>query len=414
MMPTPFEAWVIARLMADMPVAPADLDGMSTTFRPLAERLAPMPPGSRSTFLDGFSLREPDPTALALAFASPDPMGPAPVLTGNPPVRCATLASVRRLMASTTWPWPGWLAGAVLNSLAADPGVGKSTLVAFLACILWFRRAWPDGQANPFPEQTKTLWIPGDQHFAQLLDLAEKYGLPDEAILFNASEDKPMAGLDLDDPADLDALKERIRTEAPGLVIVDTVGMTTARNLCKPEDAREYFGPLMTMANDTGVAFLLLTHLSRDAQALGRRIVGASRVVWKLTQPDPEGQPDRRRLWVDKSYALKPPPMGMTIADAGCTFDFNPPAAPEPARPGRPSDERDKAKRFIREALTSQNDEIGNALCARWMKDHGGNDKTFWRAVEDLKTDGDLTTDGGKGTRKQTVLHLNRQNPPGP
>ncbi len=132
----------------------------------------------------------------------------------------------------------------------------------------------------------------------------------------------------------MDALRARIRTEAPGLVIIDTVGMTTARNLCRPEDARDYFGPLMRIANDTGTAFLLLTHLSRDSQALGRRIVGASRVVWKLTHPDPEGQPDRRRLGVDKTYALKPPPLGMAIAESGCTFDFNPPADPEPRPPG--------------------------------------------------------------------------------
>ncbi len=283
-----------------------------------------------------------------------------------------------------------------------------------LASILWFRRPWPDGQINPFPEKTKTLWIPGDHHFNQLLDLASAFGLADEAIQFNATPDNPTGGLDLDDPAERDALRERIRTEAPGLVIVDTVGMTTGRNLCRPEDARDYFGPLMATANETGTAFLLLTHLSKDAQALGRRIVGASRVVWKLTHPDPEGQPDRRRLWVDKSYAAKPPALGMTIAEAGCSFDSNPPSAPEPRRPGRPSDERDKAKQLIREALTIQNDQIGNALCDRWINELEGSPKTFWRAVDEMKNDGELSTDGGKGTRKQMVLHLAGQNLPSP
>ena len=318
---------------------------------------------------------------------------------------------MRRLMANTSWPWPGWLAGTVLNSLAADPGIGKTVLAVTLACILWFRRPWPDGQTNAFPERTRTLWVPGDHHYAQLIDLATAYGLPDDAILFNAPEDNPTGGLDLDDPAELDALRERIRTEAPGLAIVDTVGMTTARNLCRPEEARDYFGPLMKMANETGTAFLLLTHLSRDSQALGRRIVGTSRVVWKLTHPDPDGQPDRRRLWVDKSYAVKPPALGMTIADPGCTFDSNPPEAPEPRRPGRPSGERDKAKQFIRESLAVQNDQIGNALCDRWEKDHGGSSKTFWRAVEDMNADDELVTDGGKGTGKQTVLHLANRTP---
>ena len=119
--------------------------------------------------------------------------------------------------------------------------------------------------------------------------------------------------------------------------------MTTGKNLCKPEDARDYFGPLMDMAHGTGVPFLMLTHLSRDGQALGRRINGACRLVWKMTHPDPEGQPDRRRVWVDKTYTEKPPPLGMTIAAAGCSFDFNPPADVPILRGGRPAGEIGKA-----------------------------------------------------------------------
>src|SRR5206468_3520685 len=105
------------------------------------------------------------------------------------------------------------------------------------------------------------------------------------------------------------------------------------------------FGPLMDLARRTGVPFLLLTHLSKDGQALGRRINGACRVVLKMTHPDPDGQPDRRRLWVDKTYSEKPPALGMTICAAGCRFDSNPPTAPEPNKGGRPSEERSKAER---------------------------------------------------------------------
>src|SRR3954454_6958905 len=110
-------------------------------------------------------------------------------------------------------------------------------------------------------------------------------------MVFNAPAADPTAGLDLDDPDELAALDRRIRAKRPGLVIIDTVGMTTAKNLCRPEDARDYFALLMEMAQRTRVPFLLLTHLSKDATALGRRIVGACRSVWKMTHPDPEGHP---------------------------------------------------------------------------------------------------------------------------
>ena len=328
------DAWTLARIVADQPIDDA-VGGMTPAWRPLAETLAASDPDERLPTLRGYSLKSfGKPDALGLARTHVRIAGPAPDPEVSQPPRCATLASVRSLMADKPWLWTGWLAPAVLNSLAANPGIGKTLLAMTLACVLWFRRPWPDGQPNPLHEGTKTLWVPGDHHYAQLLDLARKYGLPDEAVLLNASEDCPTSGLDLDDPAELEAMRERIVSESPGLVIVDTVGMTTSRNLCRPEDAREYFGPLMRIATETGTAFLLLTHLSKDSEALGRRIVGASRTVLKLTHPDPDGQPDRRRLWVDKSYAAKPPALGMTIADAGCTFDFNPPDAPDFRRPG--------------------------------------------------------------------------------
>jgi hypothetical protein len=207
--------------------------------------------------------------------------------------------------------------------------------------------------------------------------------LPDEAFLLNASENDPIGGLDLDDPAEHAALKERIRTEAPGVVIVDTVGMTTGRNLCHPEDARDYFGPLMSIANETGVPFLLLTHLSKDSEAFGRRIVGACRDVWKMTTPDPEGQPDRRRVWVDKSYAVKPVAMGMTIADAGCSFDSNPPTAPEPRRPGPAPAKLEECKRWLAERLTPNPDQVKEVRSA--AEKAGFSADVLYRAHDALK-----------------------------
>jgi hypothetical protein len=261
------------------------------------------------------------------------------------------------MIGSTAWPWPAWLAAGVLNGLASDPGVGKTILAMDLAEILWFRRPWPDGQENPFPTATKTLWVPGDRHYSQLLDLAAQHSLPDEALLLNAPTSDPTGGLDLDDPAYLASLKSWVRAEEPGLVVVDTVGMTTGRNLCKPEDARRYFGPLMEIANATAVPFLLLTHLSKDENPLGRRIVGACRVVWKLSTPDPEDQPNRRRLSVEKSYAAKPAHLGMTISDRGSTFDSCPPLKPGPPRCDH-SPKREACMQWLRQRLTPNSSRV--------------------------------------------------------
>ena len=337
---------------------------------------------------------------LIKALAAADPDAPPPEADGTPE-RCATLADVRRLVADTEWPWEGWLAAGVLNALASDPGTGKTIMAADLARRAWFGLCWPDGQPNPLPKGTRTLWVPGDRHYIQLIDLAGKYGLPDEAMLFNAPVADPTAGLDLDDPDELAALLARIRAESPGMVIIDTVGMTTEKNLCKPEDARAYFGPLMDMAQLTGILFLLLTHLSREGQALGRRINGACRLVWKMTHPDPEGQPDRRRVWVDKTYLVKPPALGMTIADAGCSFDFNPPTDPEPDKGGRPPGERNKAINFLTDKLT-EGDRKQCDLVSEWEATKGAKG-TIFDAIRAMQDDGRLVIDD---TVKPKLCHL--------
>ena len=84
---------------------------------------------------------------------------------------------------------------------------------------------------------------------------------------------------------------------------------------------------------------------------------------------------------------------------------------PRAPPPGRPRNDRDNAKELIRELLASQNDRSETTYARRWEKDHGGSSKTFWRAVDEMKGDGEVATDGGIGTRKQTVLHLIGQNP---
>jgi hypothetical protein len=52
-----------------------------------------------------------------------------------------------------------------------------------------------------------------------------------------------------------------------------------------------------------------------------------------LEKPDPEGQPDRRRLYVRKSHSLYPPELGVTMKGDGNEYDRNPPKAPEKEGP---------------------------------------------------------------------------------
>ncbi len=52
---------------------------------------------------------------------------------------------------------------------------------------------------------------------------------------------------------------------------------------------------------------------------------------------------------VEKSYARKPAPLGVTIRESGNTYDANPPARPESNPGGRPPVKTDKAISFLTE-----------------------------------------------------------------
>jgi hypothetical protein len=330
-----------------------EVEKISDRYRDLAGYLAELPLRDRQVVWRGFLCGRPDSKDLIKALADQSPGAPPPAAEAI--VRCyATLEDIAKIMSSQPWLWRGWIASGVLNAVAADPGVGKTRFAMDLARRLWFGLPWPDGLVNELPKGTRTLWVQGDRNFAEMLQAANDFGLPDEAVVLGSSPDDPTGSLDLDDPATLAALGGRMEAAAVRLAILDTVGMTTSRNLCRPEEARAFFAPVMELAGKTGVPILGLTHLSKDKEALGRRIVEKARVVIKMTQPDPEGQRDRRCLIVDKTAIQKPLPLGVTMKDAGNDYDFDPPKEPEafPRRRGPAPIKLEECKGWLKKLLT--------------------------------------------------------------
>lgn len=390
----PLDAWTIGGLLCgtlpdDSAIVVAD------RYRPLAEGLVGLDPALRRGAWEAFMWGQQDPDDLVLALAGVDPTGPPPATEVGSGRSFATLADIARVVANQTYLWPGWIAGGVLNALAAEPGTGKTRFALDLARRLWFGLPWPDGQPNHWPTETRTLWIQGDRNFAEMLQAARDFGLPEEAVALGSSPDDPTGGLDLDDTENLADLAIRIEEASPGLVIIDTVGMVTSMNLCRVEDARAFFAPIMELAAETGVAFLGLTHLSKEKQALGRRINEKARVLIMMTQPDPEGQKDRRRLWVDKTAIQKPPPLGITMGSGGNEYDSNPPSEPEQARgkPGPASTKRIACKAWLEDQLTPNPMSVVDARGLAQTEGFGTG--MLYRAKEELDVE-ELVVDGRK------------------
>jgi hypothetical protein len=192
-------------------------------------------------------------------------------------------------------------------------------------------------------------------------------------------------------------------------VFVDTLTNATNYDLCRATENKAMMTPLRDIAQRTQTPIIPLLHLSKDGQALGRRIKGITRTIIQLDCPDHEHS-GRLKLWVPKSFAPKPPPLGVTMKDDGNDYDFNPPTAPEPTKGGRPPESRDKAVKFIREKLKEQNNQTYNDLRDEWVK-NGGVAKRFADGMKEMEAAGELTKDGGPGTRSPLVLHLIRSDP---
>jgi hypothetical protein len=228
------------------------------------------------------------------------------------------------------------------------------------------------------------------------------FGLPDESVVFAATADEPYEGVDMDAPGliEPDGMLERaVASVKPWCVFVDTLTYATARNLCDQNVMKGLKQPLVRLAQTYGVNIGLLLHLSREGQALGRRIKGVTRTLIHLECPDPD-QSERLKMWVEKSYGKKPPALGVTLGADGNAYDFTPPTSSAKSHGGRPPESRDKARMFIVAALTEENDLKAVDLCQRW-EDAKGARNTFWRARDDMVAAGELVCNG-----KPMLMHL--------
>jgi hypothetical protein len=206
------------------------------------------------------------------------------------------------------------------------------------------------------PEELKgkpTLWIPADGQYSEISDIPEQMGLPHESVVLNAHKSNPFSGTTLENPQQFNALRKCIAKVKPALVFVDTVGMVTETGTSKPEDAKKVFKPFTEIAAELSCGIILVTHLNKTGEALGRRIIGATRQVIKLSKPETCGENDRR-LWVDKTSSKKPPALRAIMGDDGNQYDEQAPEDTGGGSSGGGEMPLPSCMAWIKEALTER------------------------------------------------------------
>lgn len=245
----------------------------------------------------------------------------------------ATAADLVAAQAGIEWIWEGWIQKAVLTLLAAEGGTGKTRFCLDLCRRIANGLPWPDGAPPTFPAGSPTLWIPADGNHAELAENPSKFGFPPELIFLNTSKTELYGGTELQTQEQYAKLEFHIRCIQPAIVFIDTITNSSDAKTQDASDAKRQYKPLQQIAQRTGTPIICITHLNSQGKTLGRRADEKVRVTIRMTRPDPDNQPNRRKLWVTKSNSLMPAPLGVTMGDAGNEYDLEPPKEPEEGGP---------------------------------------------------------------------------------
>lgn len=311
----------------------------------------------------------------------------------------ATAVDLISQNSSIKWLWNGWVQQGTLTALAAEPGVGKTRLCADILRRMVNGLEWPDGQPMTVESGCKVIWIAADSQWAELATIPEQFGFAPDSIVLNGTKANPYGGTNFDNVEDFAKLERRIMRVKPVAVFIDTIGNATDKEMTRPDQAKQIFKPLAEIATRTGTSIILVTHLNKGGEALGRRIIGAVRQVIKLECPDPQNEPNRRKLYVDKSNSMKPRPLGVTMGSAGNDYDGSPPSAvtSEPGKnPGRPSNLEDDAK-WLEALLSDGNERQVKAIIDAANAQRGMSVDRTYKAMRSL---GERVVESMSGNRK--------------
>ena len=236
---------------------------------------------------------------------------PGPGVVGKPSasvlVRLDTVKVER-----VSWLWPGRTPYGKVTVLDGDPGKGKSAVSVDLGARLTVGHSMP-GEAHG-QEPAGVVIMTAEDGLADTVKprLEAAGGDPSQVVALDAIK-LDNGACRMPTLADIDSIREAIVSVSAKLVIIDPImAYLGSKDGHKDQDVRSIAHPVAHLAEETGVAVVLIRHLNKSEKAnplyrgggsIG--IAGAARSVL-LVAPD-RNDPDLRILASIKSNLSAPP-----------------------------------------------------------------------------------------------------------
>lgn len=206
------------------------------------------------------------------------------------------------------WLWPGRVPLGMLTVLSGNPGGGKTFVVADLVARITTGRAFPDGQNANGPGDVLFMNLEDHVRVTQKPRLVAADADLDRVVRIECVEVTTPDGVVANLSFHAGTAAESIRSTAKQLsdlrlVVIDPLAALLAS--CRSNDAgdvREALAPLVSVAEDLGVALVLVHHNRKGSgthaseRMSGSIQIGATvRMVWEFFRDEND---DERRLFL--------------------------------------------------------------------------------------------------------------------
>ena len=255
---------------------------------------------------------------------------PCSVEAPSPSRKAIVINAANILPRLTSYLWAPRIPFGKITLLAGVPGAGKTFLAAFIAATMSGDFSWPDAPTVNIDAADVLMLLaeddPADMTVPRLI--ANNANLARIHFLTGIKRRNETTGEDVEGLLDLSRDIEQVREVLTGnrnikLLIIDPINsyFPSRKDNNSDVDVREILLPLAKLAEELGVAVLIISHTNKSAStsAITRvmgstAFVGVSRVAWLLSE-DPEDH-DRKLLTPIKcNISRRPTALAFRIAD---------------------------------------------------------------------------------------------------